>query len=130
MRRVTLLRPDLALAGLVLVLSAACDGSPTDPCPGPFALTDPGIIAPQRLEAPAPGYTEEARRARIQGVVIAEGVVSCQGRFESLRIVKGLGLGLDQSTLETLVRWRFTPATRDGSPVSVLYQVTIEFRLR
>ena len=120
----------LLLGSLALLVAGACSNSPSEPCPGPFDVDDPGVVAPQRLEAPQPEYTEEARRARVQGVVIVEGVVDCQGTFRDLRVVKGLPLGLNDSALDALARWRFLPATRNGSPVSVRYRVTIEFRLQ
>jgi len=122
--------PHLLFAGLALLALSACSNSPSEPCPGPFNVDDPGVVAPEGLETPQPEYTEEARRARVQGVVVVEGVVDCQGVFRDLRIVEGLPLGLNESTLETLARWRFRPAMRNGSSVSVRLRVTVEFRLQ
>ena len=75
-------------------------------------------------------YTEEARRARIQGTVVVEGVVHCDGSFIDLRVVESLGFGLDEATLEALARARFEPATRNGSTVSVRYSTTVTFQLQ
>lgn len=86
------------------------------------------VEAPRRVYAPTPRYTEEARRARIQGVVILETIIDDEGNVERIRILKGLPDGLDQSAMETVHTWKFEPATQDGRPVAVFYHLTVNFR--
>lgn len=90
-----------------------------------------GIAPPVALAKPEPRYTEEARRARIQGVVILSCVIDEQGIPRNLTVVKGLSLGLTESALETAKNgWRFKPATKDGKPVPVHFLITINFSLQ
>ncbi len=118
----------LALLGLSMT---ACDSSPSAPaCRGPIHVGELDIIPPVKLHAPNPQYTEVARKARIQGTVIVECVVDCNGIPVNLRILKGLPMGLNETTLDAVSRWRFQPAMLDGRPVSVWYNLTVNFRLQ
>jgi protein TonB len=87
------------------------------------------VKPPVALQSPAPEYTETARRARLQGVVILEATVSREGKVVSTRVLKGLPLGLDEAAREAVAQWRFTPATRNGEPVAVILTLTINFKL-
>jgi len=90
-----------------------------------------GIERPIAITKPEPRYTEEARRARIQGVVILSCVIDEKGVPRNLEVVKGLSLGLTEAALETARDgWRFKPATKDGKPVAVYYLITITFSLQ
>ncbi len=88
------------------------------------------ITKPVRLGGAQPAYTELARKARIQGVVIVEAIIDKEGRVTNVRILKGLPMGLDQSAVDVVKTWRFTPATLNGRPVSVYYSLTVNFRLQ
>ena len=88
------------------------------------------ITKPVRLGGVQPAYTELARKARIQGVVIVEAVIDKEGRVTNVRILKGLPMGLDQSAVDVVKSWRFQPATLNGRPVSVYYSLTVNFRLQ
>ncbi|HMB53620.1 MAG TPA: energy transducer TonB, partial [Thermoanaerobaculia bacterium] len=70
-----------------------------------------------------------ARRAGIEGVVIVQTTIGTDGRLRGMRLLKGLSHGLDESTMETICTWRFEPATRDGEPVEVYYNLTVSFSL-
>jgi TonB family protein len=89
-----------------------------------------GITAPTILQEVKPDYTEEARRRALSGDVVLEIVVRSDGRVGAVRIVQGLGAGLDQRAVEAVRQWRFAPARRFGTPVDVLVEVAVEFRLR
>jgi TonB family protein len=84
---------------------------------------------PQPLQRVPPQYTEVARRARIQGVVILEAEIDREGRVTSTRVLKGLPMGLSEEAEKALAQWRFVPAHRGGEPVPSLTTVTINFRL-
>ena len=90
-----------------------------------------GITPPVAISKPEPRYTEEARRARVQGVVILSCVIDEQGTPRNLEVVKGLSLGLTESALETArTGWRFKPALKEGKPVPVYFLITINFSLQ
>ncbi len=89
-----------------------------------------GITAPAILKEVKPDYTEDARRRGLSGDVVLEIVVKSDGSVGTVRVVQGLGAGLDQRAVEAVRQWRFSPARRLGTPVDVLVEVAVEFRLR
>jgi len=96
---------------------------------GPFRVGG-GVSAPTVLYRIEPNYSEEARRARYQGSVILSAIVRKDGTIQILKVVRGLGLGLDENAVEALRQWRFTPGTRSGEPVDVALNIEINFALR
>ena len=89
-----------------------------------------GITAPQVLREVRPDYTEDARRQGIEGDVVLEIVVRRDGTVGSVKLLQGLGAGLDQRATEAVRQWRFSPAKRYGTPVDVIVEVAMEFKLR
>ena len=89
-----------------------------------------GITAPRLLREIKPAYTEEARRRGLEGDVMLEIVVQRDGAVGDVRVLRGLGAGLDQRAADAVRQWRFSPARRFGTPVDVLVEVAVEFRLR
>lgn len=81
------------------------------------------------LSKPTPNYTEEARAKRIEGEVLLEVIFEATGRLRVLRVVKGLGHGLDDSAVRAAERIRFKPALRDGQPSDSTAVVHIIFQL-
>jgi len=88
-----------------------------------------GISAPQAISAPDPQYTEEARRTKTQGTCTLWLIVDASGNPRDIRVVRGLGSGLDAKAMEAVKQWRFDPALKDGKPVNVEISVEVEFRL-
>jgi protein TonB len=90
----------------------------------------PGTIQPACAYCPYPTYTDEARHSKVQGAVELVVLVGVDGRAQDVRVVKGIGFGLDERAVETVRGWRFTPA-RDGAKRAVAAWVTVEavFRL-
>lgn len=78
---------------------------------------------------PQPAYTDEARRLQIEGEVAIEAVFTASGTVEILRIVRGLGHGLNESALAAARSIRFRPATRHGEPVDSAATVRMTFEL-
>jgi protein TonB len=101
------------------------------PSPAPIAPVrlHPGMTAPVKVVDAAPVYPAIARTARVQGVVILEAVLDVEGRVDSVRVLRSIAL-LDQSAVDAVKRWRFTPALLNGQPVSVVMTVTVNFRLQ
>ncbi len=88
-----------------------------------------GISAPQAISTPDPEYTEEARNAKTQGTCVLWLIVDDQGRPRDIRIVRGLGFGLDARAINAVKQWRFQPAMKDGRPVNVQISVEVGFKL-
>lgn len=88
------------------------------------------MSAPMVVYRIEPTYSEEARRARYQGSVILSAIVRRDGSIQILRVVRGLGLGLDENAIEALKQWKFRPGTRSGVPVDVALNIEVNFALR
>ncbi len=96
---------------------------------GPFHVGG-NIQPPVKIHDPHPGYTEEARMARVQGVVLLQAVLDPRGNVTRLQVLKGLPLGLTESALETVAQWKYKPATRNGLPVAVYLHLAINFSIQ
>lgn len=81
------------------------------------------------LYCPEPGYTEEARKAKLEGKMLVRVLVGEDGRAQRIQILQGLGMGLDERTEETIRSWRFAPG-RDAAKRPVPTWVTIESRFQ
>ena len=81
---------------------------------------------PQILARPVPGYTEEARRAQVEGAVKLSVVLNANGTVSEITVARALGYGLDQKAVEAARELRFIPAQKDGHTVSV--RVFLEFK--
>ena len=89
----------------------------------------PDVAPVEILSKPKPAYTHEAREHRIEGEVVIETRFGADGRIEILRVVRGLGYGLDEAAAEAVRAMRFRPATRNGTPVDAVLSVSVAFRL-
>jgi protein TonB len=85
--------------------------------------------APQVIHKADPEYTPEALEAKLVGSVILSVVVDAAGNPTEIKLIKGLGKGLDEKAVECLQKWRFKPATHNSEPVPVKATVEINFRL-
>jgi TonB family protein len=89
-----------------------------------------GVSLPVCTYMPNPPYTKEARAAKLEGHVLVEGVVGLDGKITNVRVLKSLGLGLDESVINTLKKWKCKPAKdRDGKPVPTIVPFQIGFYL-
>ena len=96
---------------------------------GPIEFTS-RMVRPVRISGVDPHYTEIARRARLEGVVILRAIISREGIVRDVSIEKPLGLGLEDAAVAAVRGWRFEPATLNGEPLDVIYRVTVRFSLR
>jgi len=88
------------------------------------------IVPPKCLYKPLPQYTQEARDAKIEGVILLQAIIRKTGQVTDIKILKSLGYGLDQSAIQTLTKeWKFEPGTLDGQLVDVQANIDISFRL-
>jgi periplasmic protein TonB len=89
-----------------------------------------GISAPIALVTPEAEFSDEARRAKYQGVVLISLIVDAQGNPQNPRVVRPLGMGLDEKAMEAVRKYKFKPAMKDGHiPVPVMITVEVNFRL-
>jgi len=116
--------------------SGCCDG--IGPSTGPGAGPGPagiypagkmGVTVPQVIFSPEPSFSDEARKAKAQGVVMLWLVVGKDGHPYNVRVGQSLGMGLDEKAMEAVNRWRFRPATLNGQPVATQIAVQVDFHL-
>ena len=88
-----------------------------------------GVSAPRLVRKVEPEYSEEARKAKYQGTVQLAVEVWPDGRAHNVRVVRSLGLGLDEKAIEAVQRWEFVPGKKDGKPVKVQATIEVNFRL-
>jgi TonB family protein len=89
-----------------------------------------GVEPPRLLREVKADYSDEARRANIEGEVVLEIVVRRDGSVGDVKILRGLRGGLNERAIEAVRQWRFSPGRMKGTPVDVAVEVGVEFRLR
>jgi periplasmic protein TonB len=87
------------------------------------------VSAPQILSKIEPEYSEEARRAKYSGSVLLSIIVDERGLPRDIRVIRPLGLGLDEKAIEAVSKWRFIPGRKGSLPVATQAQVEVNFRL-
>jgi periplasmic protein TonB len=97
--------------------------------PGIYPAGKNGVTVPQAIYSPEPSFSDEARKAKQQGMVTLLLVVGADGRPYGIRVRQSLGMGLDERAIEAVTRWRFKPATLNGHPVATQIEVEVDFRL-
>ena len=88
-----------------------------------------GVTKPQIISQADPEYSDEARKAKYSGLVILSIVVNTDGTASAIKLVKSLGMGLDEKAMEAVQKWRFKPGTNKGIPIRVKAQIEVNFRL-
>lgn len=128
----------VTVAGVAAVLlttalvSSAAPASAFAPAP---AVTDTkeNITEPKPISKVNPVYPESARAKRVQGLVVVNATISDKGDVTGIAITKGLegdeGEALAKAAMDAVKQWKFEPAKKDGKPVEVKFDVTINFKL-
>jgi TonB family protein len=88
-----------------------------------------GVSQPTLLSKVEPEYSEEARKAKWQGTVVLSLIVDASGLAQEIKVVRSLGMGLDQKAIEAVQKWKFRPGMKDGKAVPVYATVEVNFRL-
>jgi periplasmic protein TonB len=88
-----------------------------------------GVSAPVPIFTPEAEFSDEARRAKYQGVVLISLIVDAQGNPQNPRVSRPLGMGLDEKALEAVKKYKFKPAMKEGKPVPVMMSIEVNFRL-
>jgi TonB family protein len=128
--------PILAMpgAGNVVMIASGQDGGDKGSTPKvrperAFDQVGVEISAPVPLNSVEAEYTDEARRAHLEGICMVSLIVDAYGNPQNPRVVRGLGKGLDEKALEAVKKYKFRPAMRDGKPVPVEIAVQVKFIL-
>ena len=114
------------LDDIVFGIPGPPEGIPGAGADGPYQIGG-DVTPPVKIYDLQPRYTEEARKARIQGIVILQGVVDANGDVTRIQVIKGLTLGLTESAVETVKQWKYKPAMKNGEPVAVYYVIRVGF---
>jgi bla regulator protein BlaR1 len=87
------------------------------------------VSAPKLVYAPDPEFTKKARRAKYQGACVISTVVDAEGNPTQVKVVRHLGMGLENKAVEAVKQYKFEPGTRLGKPVAVEVKIEVNFRL-
>jgi len=88
-----------------------------------------GVSAPELIFQPEPEFSDEARKAKYQGICNVYLIVDATGTPRNVRVVRPIGMGLDEKALDAVRRYKFKPAMKDGKPVAVALQVEVDFHI-
>jgi TonB family protein len=88
-----------------------------------------GVSEPHVLISAVPKFSEEARKAKYQGVCLLSLIVDAHGMPQNVQVARGLGMGLDEKAIEAARGFRFRPAMKDGEPVPVTVKLEVNFKL-
>ena len=107
---------------------------PGPPAPAVVEETGPlrvggEVTAPRAIDTPRPTYPELARRIRKTGIVVLEALIDEQGRVREVTVLKDPGFGLGEAAVQAVEKWRYEPATLQGEPVAVLFNLTVRWEL-
>jgi TonB family protein len=105
------------------------DAEPVKPAARRQQPAAPDTLPVQILSKPTPGYTAEARAAHVEGEVLLEVVFSASGKLRVVKVVSGLGHGLDESAIRAAEQIRYKPAMRGGEAVDFTATLHIVFQM-
>jgi protein TonB len=88
-----------------------------------------GVSAPVLVSKVEPEFSEEARKAKFMGVVTVNLIVDTEGYPQNVRVLRGVGMGLDEKALSAVRQYRFKPAMEGGHPVPVQVNVEVHFSI-
>ena len=89
------------------------------------------VSMPVLLIKTIPSYTDQAIKAKVQGVVLLRGIVRSNGKVDTLSVVRGLGYGLEENAIREIAsKWKFRPGMRNGQSVDVWATIEVTFNLR
>jgi TonB family protein len=95
-----------------------------------YTVGEDSIVPPKCLYHPLPHYTQEARDAKVEGIIMLQAVIRKTGQITDIKVLRSIGYGLDESAIETLSKeWKFEPGTLKGRPVDIQANIEVSFRL-
>jgi protein TonB len=87
------------------------------------------VSAPRLIYQVDPEFSEEARKAKFQGEVLVALIVDAAGRPTQVRVIRPVGMGLDEKAMEAVRQYKFAPAKKGGTPVAVQLNVAVNFQI-
>ncbi len=87
------------------------------------------VSSPVLISEVEPEFSEEARKAKLSGNVVVYLVVDADGKPSHVRVVRGIGMGLDQKAVDAVRQYKFKPAMKDGKPVAVDMFIEVNFQI-
>ena len=96
--------------------------------PGTYVVV-PEVSTPVVLYMLDPDYSDQARKARLEGTVVLRLTVEKTGIPANIKVMRGLGMGLDEKAVEAVKQWKFRPASRNGAALAFETTVEVNFRL-
>jgi TonB family protein len=86
-----------------------------------------GVQAPQALFTPEPAFPDKANHDNSQGIVVLNVIVDKTGKVQNIRLVRPLGMGMEEAAVAAVKTWRFKPAQHEGDPVAVELNIEVAF---
>jgi TonB family protein len=98
---------------------------------GAYIVGIGGIGFPTCVACPDPSYSDQARSAKVSGIVVLHLIVTAEGHASNIQVKRSLGYGLDEKAVEAVEDWRFKPAVAlEGKPVPVWTDIEVYFRIK
>jgi TonB family protein len=98
---------------------------------GAYAAGIGGIGFPKCIACPDPSYSDQARSAKISGIVVLHLIVTAEGQTSNIQVKRSLGYGLDEQAIEAVGNWRFEPVVgSEDKPVPVWTDIEVNFRIK
>ncbi len=119
--------PEIIIPDDVEIVFGAPEGPPAPE--GPVRAGVGGASKPVKTVHVQPEYPEIAKRAKFQGIVFLDLLIDENGNVTDHKVVRGAPMGLEEAAVAAALQWKFSPAIMNGVPVSVWYQVTVNFQL-
>jgi TonB family protein len=124
-QEISLLRGTASVAGARVITPSGSGCSPIETSP---VRIGGAIRQPAKTRDVVAVYPPVAQSARVQGIVIVEATIGCDGSVTDAKVLRGQPL-LNEAALEAVRQWRYTPTLLNGVPVPVIMTVTVTFRV-
>jgi TonB family protein len=79
------------------------------------------------LFTPEPAFPDKANHDNSQGIVVLNVIVDKTGKVQNIRLVRPLGMGMEEAAVAAVKTWRFKPAQHEGDPVAVELNIEVAF---
>ena len=119
----------LALSSCSLQVPQSDETSVAEVRPKAYRTSDEGVRAPRLIHKVEPDYTDQARDAKTEGMVVLAIEVGPDGKAHNIQVLRSLNEGLDNNAIEAVRQWKFVPGMKDGEPVTVRANVEVNYRL-
>lgn len=117
------------IAMVKIVRSSKTSEEKESPLSGPPLKVGGDVSPPILIYTTTAEYSDEMRKAQVQGNVLLSVIVDIDGRPKSIAVIRSLGHGLDEEAIRAVRRWRFRPSQKNGQPVPVQMNVEVNFNL-